>query len=128
VWLETVSLFPTETWKRRPNGLRADLAARVEAIRPAFVRFPGGCYVEGNRLDNAFRWKQTLGDVATRPGHLNDIWGYHSTDGLGFHEYLQWCADGRAEPLFVVNCGLSHRDVVPMDQLQSWIQDALDAI
>jgi alpha-L-arabinofuranosidase len=129
LWLDGVSLFPAETWKRRPNGLRADLAAHVSALRPAFVRFPGGCYVEGgDRLSNAFRWKQTLGDIAERPGHLNANWGYRSTDGLGYHEYLQWCEDMGAEPLFVVNCGLAHHDFAPLDQLQPWVQDALDAI
>ncbi len=128
VWLDEVSLFPERTFRRRSNGLRADLAEQVSAIRPAFVRFPGGCFVEGNRLSCAFRWKSTLGDIAARPGHLNDNWGYRSTDGLGYHEYLQWCEDLGAEPLFVVNCGLSHHDVVPMEQLQPWVQDALDAI
>jgi alpha-L-arabinofuranosidase len=128
VWLNVVSLFPATTWKQRPNGLRVDLAGRVNALHPAFVRFPGGCYVEGNHLANAFQWKQTLGSIAGRPGHRNDNWGYWSTDGLGFHEYLQMCEDIGATPLFVVNCGIAHHDVVPMDQLQPWIQDALDAI
>lgn len=128
LWLNVVSLFPAATWKQRPHGLRVDLAGKVAAIHPAFVRFPGGCYVEGNRLANAFRWKNTLGDIADRPGHLNDNWGYWSSDGLGFHEYLQMCEDVGAAPLFVVNCGIAHYDVVPMDQLQPWIQDALDAI
>lgn len=126
--LDFVSLVPRETWKRRPNGMRADLAEKLAALQPAFVRFPGGCFVEGDRLENAFRWKTTLGDVASRPGHWNDNWGYRSTDGLGFHEYLQLCEDLGAAPLFVVNCGMAHRDVVPMDKLDPWIQDALDAI
>jgi alpha-L-arabinofuranosidase len=129
VWLDVVSLFPEETWKRRPNGLRADLARHVDALRPAFVRFPGGCYVEGgDRLADAFRWPRTLGDIAERPGHLNANWGYRSTDGLGYHEYLQWCEDMGAEPLFVVNCGMAHHDFAPLDQLQPWVQEALDAI
>jgi alpha-L-arabinofuranosidase len=129
LWLDVVSLFPVDTWKGRPNGLRADLARMVHAMRPAFLRFPGGCYVEGgDRLADAFRWKTTLGDIAARPGHLNAIWNYRSTDGLGYHEYLQMCEDMGAEPMFVVNCGMSHKEFVPLDQLQPWIQDALDAI
>lgn len=128
LWLDTISLFPIDTWKHRPNGLRADLAGHVAALQPAFVRFPGGCYVEGDHLANAFRWKTTLGDIAARPGHLNDNWGYRSTDGLGFHEYLQMCADVGATPLFVINCGMAHKDVVPQNQLTPWIQEALDAI
>ena len=96
-------------------------------MKPAFVRFPGGCYVEGDKLANAFRWKDTIGDVAQRPGHWN-LWGYRSTDGLGYHEYLQMCEDLGAEPLYVINCGMAHKDHVAMDQMGPWVQDALDAI
>ena len=128
VWLDVVSLFPRDTWKLRPNGLRADLAAALLALKPSFVRFPGGCFVEGDILDNAFRWKNTIGDIAARPGHLNSIWRYRSTDGLGYHEYLQMCEDLGAQPLFVINCGMSHKGNVPMNELDSWVQDALDAI
>ncbi|MBI2298776.1 MAG: DUF1080 domain-containing protein, partial [Armatimonadetes bacterium] len=126
-WLDNVSLFPAETFKGRPNGLRADLAGMLAELRPAFIRFPGGCFVEGNRLANATRWKTTIGPCAARPGHWN-LWGYRSTDGLGYHEYLQMCEDLGAEPLFVINCGMAHEDHVPDDQLGGWIQDALDAV
>jgi len=127
VWLDLVSLFPEDTWKGRSNGLRPDLAGMLADLRPAFVRFPGGCFVEGDQLANAFRWKETVGDLAARPGHWN-LWGYRSTDGLGYHEYLQMCEDLGAEPLFVINCGMAHADHVPLDQLDPWVQDALDAI
>jgi len=127
IWLDMVSLFPQDTWKRRPNGLRPDLAKMLSDLKPSFVRFPGGCFVEGDILENAFRWKNTIGDIVTRPGHWN-LWGYRSTDGLGYHEYLQMCEDLGAKPLFVINCGMSHGGNVPMDQLESWVQDALDAI
>ena len=127
VWLDMVSLFPKDTWQGRPNGLRADLMEMLAATKPAFVRFPGGCYVEGDELKNAHRWKDTVGDIAQRPGHWN-LWGYRSTDGLGYHEYLQMCEDLHAEPLFVINCGMAHKDHVPMDQMGPWVQDALDAI
>ena len=76
---------------------------------------------------NAFRWKNSIGDLAERPGHWN-LWGYRSTDGLGYHEYLQLCEDIGAEPLFVINCGMAHEDSIPNDKLGPWIQDALDAI
>lgn len=129
VWLSVVSLFPEHTWKRRKNGLRSDLAGMVDELRPAFLRFPGGCFVEGgDHLADAFRWKTTLGDIAARPGHQNAIWGYRSTDGLGFHEYLQFCEDLGAEAMFVVNCGMSHKELVPMAQLGPWVQDALDGL
>lgn len=126
-WLDMVSLFPRETFKGRANGLRPDLAQMVADLKPAFIRFPGGCFVEGDTLANAFRWKDTIGDIAARPGHWN-LWGYRSTDGLGYHEYLQMCEDMNAEPLFVINCGMSHKDIVPLDQMAPWVQDALDAI
>lgn len=125
VWLDMVSLFPSVTYKG--HGLRKDLMQMLAAMKPAFIRFPGGCYVEGDQMANAFRWKKTLGDPAERPGHWN-LWGYRSTDGLGFHEYLQMCEDLDAAPLFVINCGMAHKDHVPMEQMQEYVQDALDAI
>lgn len=128
LWIDYASLFPRETWRERPAGLRRDLASLVDGIQPAFLRFPGGCYVEGNHLENAFRWKSTVVDPSRRPGHMNDNWGYRSTDGLGYHEYLQMCEDVGARGLYVANCGMSHHEIVPMDQLQPWIQDCLDAI
>ena len=127
-WIRNVSLMPTQTFKKHANGLRVDLAQHVNELKPAFVRFPGGCYVEGNVLANRFNWKNTLGDPMQRPGHLNDNWNYRSTDGLGYHEYLQWCEDMKSTPLFVVNCGMSHKQFVPIDELGPWVQDALDAI
>jgi alpha-L-arabinofuranosidase len=75
----------------------------------------------------AYRWKETVGDPAERRTQFN-IWNYHATHGLGFHEYLQMCEDLRAEPLFVINCGMSHRENVPMEKMGEFVQDALDAI
>jgi alpha-L-arabinofuranosidase len=127
IWLDMVSLFPKRTWKGRPNGLRPDLAEMLEGLRPGFVRFPGGCWVEGDTLDLAYHWKQTIGNPSDRRNQYN-IWQYYSTHGLGFHEYLQMCEDLGSEPLFVINCGMSHHGNVPMDELGPWVQDALDAI
>lgn len=127
VWLDVVSLFPKQTFKDRRNGLRSDLAEMLSRIQPSFVRFPGGCWVEGDNLSLSYHWKQTIGDIAGRRNQYN-IWQYYSTQGLGFHEYLQMCEDLRAEPLFVINCGMSHHGNVPLDQMESWVQDALDAI
>lgn len=125
IWLDMVSLFPAETWKNR--GLRPDLAQMMAEIRPGLMRYPGGSYSEGAVLAHAWRWKETLGDVAERRGNWN-IWGYRSTGGLGFHEYLQLAEDLGAEPLYVAHVGMAEKDFVPMSQLQPWIQDALDAI
>jgi alpha-L-arabinofuranosidase len=131
-WLDMVSLFPKDTWKGRKNGLRADLMEKLAAMKPAFVRFPGGCFVEGFEIQNRVQWKKTIGDIAERPGHLNKNWGYYSSDGLGQLEYLQMCEDLGAEPLFVINCGMGHKDggmyAVPMNEMGPFVQDALDAI
>ena len=127
VWLDMVSLFPAKTWKDHPNGLRPDLAEMLLAMKPAFVRFPGGCWVEGNTMAESYRWKQTIGPLHERRTQWN-IWGYQATHGLGFHEYLQLCEDLKAEPLFCINVGMSHRENVPMDKMDEYVQDALDAL
>ena len=108
--LDMVSLFPP-TFKDRENGCRPDLAQMLADMHPAFMRFPGGCYIEGthqNGMTNRFEWKKTIGPVETRPGHRNVNWNYRVSDGLGFHEMLQLSEDLGAEPLFVVNIGLGH--------------------
>jgi alpha-L-arabinofuranosidase len=132
LWIDMVSLFPHKTFKDRPNGLRMDLATMLENLRPSFVRFPGGCWVEGETLDTAMRWKRTIGEPAQRRNQWN-LWRYFSTNGLGFHEYLQLCEDLGAEPLFVVNCGMSHkeqrsREPITTEGVEEFVQDALDAI
>ena len=129
IWLDVVSLFPP-TFKNRENGMRLDLANKLNDMKPRFLRFPGGCYVEGDSLTGKFTyfdWKKSLGPIEERPGHTG-FWGYYSSDGLGYHDYLQLAEDLGAEPLYVFNCGMSHREVVPIAQIQPWIQDALDAI
>lgn len=131
LWFDGVSLFPSETWKRRPYGMRRDLAQLLGAMRPSFVRFPGGCVVEGATLENRIQWKRTIGDPAARPGHWN-LWGYHATDGLGFHEFLQLCEDLGAAPLYVINVGMSCQGRVGMvareGEIATYLQDALDAL
>ena len=125
VSFDMISLMPRQRWNGMP--VREDLADMVEELRPAFVRFPGGCWVEGETLAGAYRWKETIGDVAGRRTQYN-LWKYHSTHGLGFHEYLQFAEALGAEPLFVINCGMSHKEVAPMSAMDEWVQDALDAI
>ncbi len=126
--LDVVSLFPP-TFKNRPNGMRPDLAQMLADMHPRFMRFPGGCFVEGqNSPDNAFRWKRTIGPIEEREGHANVNWGYRTTDGIGFHEYLQLSEDLGAKPLFVVNVGIWHGGCDPYDKIDSWIQECLDAL
>ena len=126
--LDMVSLFPY-TWNNRKNGLRPDLAQLLANTHPSFLRFPGGCYVEGQgSYANAFQWKKTIGPIEERPGHYNHNWNYLSSDGLGFDEYLQMCEDLGAAPLFVVNVGLGHGYTFTLEETKALVQDALDAI
>lgn len=125
---DVVSLFPP-TYKNRPNGLRPDLVSMLVDLHPKFMRFPGGCFVEGqNSPDNAFRWERTIGPIETRPGHENVNWGYRTSDGLGFHEYLQLAEDIGAKPLYVVNIGLWHGGKTPVDSIQPWVDETLNAL
>lgn len=126
--LDVVSLFPP-TYKDRENGMRPDLAQMLADMHPRFMRFPGGCFVEGQETpDNAFRWKRTIGPIEQREGHENVNWGYRTSDGIGFHEYLQLSEDIGAKPLFVVNVGIWHGGCTPYDQIGEWIQECLDAL
>lgn len=125
-YLDCVSLFPCDTYAK--SGLfRKDLMERLAALKPSFVRFPGGCWVEGNTMAEAYRWKQTIGNVWDRRTQWN-LWGYWSANGVGYHEYLQLCEDLGAKALFCINCGMSHREVVPLDKMDEFVQDALDCI
>jgi alpha-L-arabinofuranosidase len=139
--LDMVSLFPEKTFHNRPNGLRADLAQVIADLKPKFVRFPGGCLVHGDGIDNIYRWKETIGSVEQRKPQPN-IWRYHQSKGLGFFEYFQFCEDIGAKPLPVVAAGVccqnsnflvTHRYGVgqaglPMDQMPAYVQDVLDLI
>ncbi|HRZ96003.1 MAG TPA: alpha-L-arabinofuranosidase C-terminal domain-containing protein [Paludibacter sp.] len=126
VWFDVVSLFPP-TFNDRENGLRPELAQLLANLKPKFVRFPGGCFVEGDVLANRFQWKKTIGKIEERPGH-NNLWGYRTSDGMGYHEFLQLSEDLNAEPLYVVNVGVAHNDFQPYSNLDAYIQDALDAL
>ncbi|MBD0741283.1 alpha-L-arabinofuranosidase [Streptomyces sp. CBMA152] len=128
LWLSQVSLFPP-TYKNRPGGLRVDLMEKLAALKPAFLRFPGGNYLEGNVIADRFDWKKTIGPPEQRPGHHNSAWGYWSTDGLGLSEYLQMTEDLGCVPLLCVYAGYSlGGEHVTGDALQPFIQDALDQI
>jgi len=99
------SLFP-ETFKNRENGLRKDLAEAFYAIKPKFLRFPGGNNIEGQSIPTRWKWNETIGPLETRPGRVGD-WGYYNTDGLGLMEYLYWCEDMEMEPVLAVYSGYS---------------------
>ena len=125
LFLDMVSLIPKKTWKN--HGLRVDLSESLDALRPKFMRFPGGCWVEGDDFAHMNHWKNTVGNIDLRTPLWN-IWGYNATHGLGFYEYLQLAEDLGAEPLFDINVGMSHHETVPMDRMAEWQQDALDAV
>lgn len=139
--LDMISLFPKKTWKNRPNGLRADLVQWLADLKPGFFRFPGGCIVEGRYLSTRYQWKNTIGDPEDRKLIINR-WNdefkhrpapdYFQTFGLGFYEYFLLCEDIGAEPMPILNCGMAcqfnSKELVPLEELQPYIQDALDLI
>jgi alpha-L-arabinofuranosidase len=139
--IDYVSLFPKNTWKKRPGGLRADMVQALADLNPGFLRFPGGCIVEGSELDKRYEWKKTIGPAEERPLLVNR-WNYEflhrpapdyfQSFGLGFFEYFQLCEDIGAEPLPILNCGMACQfnscELVPLEELQPYIQDALDLI
>lgn len=142
--IEHISLFPQETFNNRSNGLRNDLAMALKDLKPGVFRFPGGCIVEGTDLSTRYQWKNTIGPVENRPININR-WNYtfshkkfpdyYQSYGLGFYEYFVLSEDIGAEPLPVLNCGLSCQyenndpnQNCPVDKLEPYIEDALDLI
>ncbi len=128
LWLQLVSLFPP-TYHDRPNGNRADLMEKLAAMKPSFLRFPGGNYLEGGRIETRFDWKKMIGPLVDRPTHPS-TWSYHSTDGMGLLEFLEWCEDLRMQPVLALFAGysLGGQVVKAGPDLQSYVLDALDEI
>ena len=131
VWLDMVSLFPADTLKNRANGLRRDLAQYLADLKPGFVRFPGGCVIEGGTIETAFNWKDSVGPLPGRQEQFGP-WGYRETHGMGFFEYLQFCEDIGAAPLYVgfagETCHFRSVKDVPMEQMGGVATNFLDAI
>ncbi|MEK6478622.1 alpha-L-arabinofuranosidase C-terminal domain-containing protein [Catalinimonas sp. 4WD22] len=139
--LDMVSLFPANTWKDRPKGMRADLVQLLDDLDPGFLRFPGGCIVEGRTLARRYQWKKTVGDIEDRELLINR-WNtefshrptpdYFQSFGLGFFEYFQLAEDMGAEPLPILSCGIACQfntgELVPMHELDPYVNDALDLI
>ncbi|MDG1763493.1 MAG: alpha-L-arabinofuranosidase C-terminal domain-containing protein [Flavobacteriaceae bacterium] len=139
--IDFVSLFPQDTWKGRKKGLRKDLVRLIDDLNPGFLRFPGGCIVEGRTLERRYQWKKTVGPVADRTSLINR-WNtefnhrltpdYFQSFGIGFFEYFQLAEDLGAAPLPILGCGMACQfntgELVPMDELDPYIQDALDLI
>jgi alpha-L-arabinofuranosidase len=129
VWFSMVSLFPP-TFANRPNGNRPDIMQLMADMHPAFLRLPGGNYLEGNTVATRFEWKKTIGDIAQRPGHMDDAWRYWSADGMGLLEFLEWCEDLHMEPLLAVYAGYSLKGerVATGADLAPYVSDALEEI
>ena len=138
VGVDLVSLKPQDTYKG--HGLRKDLAEAIADLKPRFVRFPGGCMLHGQGLDNIYHWKESVGPQKDRKPAYN-IWGYHQSRQLGFYEYFQWCEDMGAEPLPVLAAGVPCQNSVansqgvagqqggiPMKDMPQYIQDVLDLV
>ena len=128
VWFDLVSLFPP-TYLDRPGGNRIDLMDKLAAMRPKFLRLPGGNYLEGDHIADPFDWKKTIGPWVDRPTHPSP-WRYRSTDGMGLLEFLEWCQDLKMEPVLAVYAGysLQQEHVEPGAALEPYVQDALDEI
>ena len=139
--MDMISLFPKATWKGRENGLRKDVVQLLADLKPGFLRFPGGCIIEGRTLAERYQWKNTLGQPDTRPTMISR-WNnefkhkltpdYFQSFGLGFYEYFQLAEDIGAEPIPVLSCGIACQfnsgELVPVSELDPYIQDAIDLI
>ncbi|MDC6386079.1 alpha-L-arabinofuranosidase [Flagellimonas taeanensis] len=139
--MDMLSLFPKDTWKGRRNGLRKDLVELLEGLNPGFLRFPGGCIVEGKTLDQRYQWQNTVGPVMERELLINR-WNnefahksapdYYQTFGLGFFEYFQLAEDLGAQPVPILGCGMACQfnsgELVPLENLGPFVQEALDLI
>lgn len=129
VYLDMVSLFPP-TFKDRENGCRPELAQLLAGMKPRFMRFPGGCFVEGEVIGGKleqFKWKKSIGPIEERSSHVN-VWRYPVSNGLGYHEFLQLAEDLGSTPMYVTNVGVWHGGFAPHDSIEWYVQDALDAI
>ena len=126
--IDLLSLFPP-TYHDRPNGNRSDLMEKLAAMKPAFLRFPGGNYLEGDHISERYEWKKTIGPLVDRPTHPSP-WRYHSSDGMGLLEFLEWCEDLHMQPVLAIYAGYSmaQEHVEPGPLLEPYVQDALDEI
>ena len=134
VFFDVVTVMPP-TWKNRPNGLRPDLAERLEALRLKYIQFPGGCTAESASMDTCWNWKNSIGPIEQRPGETRNRWGYKNDLYFGLDEHFQLCEDLGAEPVYVTSAGISETvgskewfAICPLDKMQPIIDDILDLL
>lgn len=139
IWLDMVSMFPGNTWDHGKSVFRADIMQNLVDYKPEFIRFPGGCIVHGVNTETMYHWKETIGDIAERPGAWSKWKPNYRTDGLGYHEFYQLCEYLKADAMYVTPSGLvcsqwvfqdgeSDRYFQPDTDVKQYIRDALDAI
>ncbi len=139
--MDMISLFPQDTWKGRKKGLRKDLVQLLDDLDPGFLRFPGGCIVEGRSLEQRYQWQKTVGKPIGRElliNRWNNLFAdraapdYYQSFGLGFYEYFQLSEDLGAEPIPILGCGMACQfntgELVPLDKLDPYIEEALNLI
>ena len=130
--VDLVELRPLDT-DGRPELFRRDLVEAIRALRPAFMRFPGGCLVHGFGLDNMYHWKTTIGPRAQRLP-LPNTWGYHQSMAIGYHEYFLLCEEVGATPVPIVAAGVCCQNVpggpqaIPAGRMPQYVQDVVDLV
>ena len=133
LFFDVVTVMPP-TWKDRSNGLRPDLAEKLEALKFKYIQFPGGCTAESASMDTCWTWKNSIGPLEQRPGDTRNRWGYKNDLYFGLDEYLQLCEDLGAEPVYTTSSGISETldwgpyGLCPIDKMQPIINDILDLL
>jgi alpha-L-arabinofuranosidase len=128
LYFDVVRVMPP-TYKDRPNGMRIDMANLQAALKPKFIRFPGGCDVEHSSVEKGWNWKKAIGPIEQRPGTYEQRWGYHNSQQFGLDDFFQMCEDWGAEPVYCPSMSLAEGyGAAPLDQMQPFIDDLLDLI
>jgi alpha-L-arabinofuranosidase len=134
VYFDVVTVMPP-TWKNRPNGLRLDLAEKLDALKFKYIQFPGGCTAESYKMDSCWNWKNSIGPIEQRPGSTRNKWGYKNDLYFGLDEHFQLCEDLGAEPVYTCSAGISEGTwskewfgICPLDKMKPIIEDILDLI
>ena len=134
LFFDVVTVMPP-TWKNRPNGLRPDLAEKLDALKFKYIQFPGGCTAESASMDSCWNWKNSVGPIEQRSGSTRNRWDYKNDLYFGLDEHFQLCEDLGAEPVYVTSAGISENPgskrwwgLCSLDKMQPIIDDILDLL